>query len=360
MHAYFIRALTISVTLLGISRLPCQNPVPIICALTPYGSPCGPRLEGTDAIVGGNHRIRLQVRSATPNAPLALALGAQTASLPLPSSPCLLLVQPFAFASLNADGAGNAELTIPIAGAAVGRFYSQALDWATGQILASNGLRVQCFGRMQITSVTPTAGAEGTLITIRGSGFDPNPRNNCVWIGQITTAEVVSAAPNRLVARVQAIPAPGEGDVCVLRGTSVELPAGPMTLAGQQVDVERATFMTARAQPANAGIRFQLPNASPNTTPAVPTANGLLLRVPPATAARAVLEFHLELSDGSWFDVYFVVRNTIWTPSAVARVAASYIRTHVPGLTAVAGSSSLLVRGQDPLRSGLGYMQGQQ
>lgn len=54
---------------------------------------------------------------------------------------------------------------------------------------------------LALSTVTPTSGAPGSIVTLRGSGFDPRPNQNVVTIGG-ARAEVATAAPTQLQVRV--------------------------------------------------------------------------------------------------------------------------------------------------------------
>ncbi|HJL01246.1 MAG TPA: IPT/TIG domain-containing protein [Polyangiaceae bacterium LLY-WYZ-15_(1-7)] len=63
----------------------------------------------------------------------------------------------------------------------------------------------QATGALAIQGFQPRSGAPGTVVTIRGSGFAPNPRANRVLLGGVE-AQVVGARPNQLRVRAPSAP----------------------------------------------------------------------------------------------------------------------------------------------------------
>jgi IPT/TIG domain len=104
---------------------------------------------------------------------------------------------------------------------AAGALASGAAAFSTPSVLLAQGSPVIS---PVITSVFPASGTEGTVITILGNGFDPNPANNLVVLGTLATADVIQATTFQLVARIGPVVAPGSVGLTVVVGTSTELP----------------------------------------------------------------------------------------------------------------------------------------
>jgi IPT/TIG domain-containing protein len=104
---------------------------------------------------------------------------------------------------------------------AAGALASGAAAFSAPSVLLAQGSPVIS---PVITSVSPTSGAEGTVITIVGNGFDPNPANNLVVLGTLAKADVIQATPFQLVARIGPVVAAGSVGLTVVVGTSTSMP----------------------------------------------------------------------------------------------------------------------------------------
>ncbi len=79
-------------------------------------------------------------------------------------------------------------------------------------------------GAPLITSVVPGSGGHGTPITINGSGFDPNPINNCVGTVLGSSILVTSASPTQLQGLLRAVGTVGSTQIMVITGIGQALP----------------------------------------------------------------------------------------------------------------------------------------
>ncbi len=271
-----------------------QTTTTLPAAITSYGVPCPATLSATDAVVGAKHRLDFSIRNAIPGMPVALLIGTTRVALSLPGG-CQLLTSPTARVDLVADGAGAAGVSLGLPGTLMGRFLAQAIPYEplTGIIRASNGLALGFPGQLRIDGVTPLDGKEGDLITIRGSGFDPNPANNCVFVAdQGAMATVVSASPTKLVARVGLVAATRSGDVGVMVGTGRALSSQRLTFAGITATTSGCIFTGTAA--ATAGVQFKLAASLRNTVAARTStggAAGVALHLPiPVLGAASTLQ----------------------------------------------------------------------
>lgn len=173
---------------------------------------------------------------------------------------------------------------------AAGALASGAAAFSTPSVLLAQGSTVIS---PVITSVFPTSGAEGTVITIVGNGFDPNPANNLVVLGTLAKADVIQASPSQLVARIGPVVAAGSVGLTVVVGTSTRLP-------GQTIEEDQAMAIlvagTHRCGSRQVGpsLSFELTDSSPGMLDLGP--------IPPSTD----LEFTLTepCMDGDFFTLH--------------------------------------------------------
>ncbi|MFI0738525.1 IPT/TIG domain-containing protein [Streptomyces sp. NPDC021100] len=118
-----------------------------------------------------------------------------------------------------------------------------------------------------IPSVEPSEGREGTLVTIRGTGFAPHVRNNCVVIGGMGACArpEPGSTDTELKVRIGPVARATEGDLLMWPGTGTDVHTeriahGDTTLTFSEVSVFRNG-----APVASAGIGFRLTDPSPHT-----------------------------------------------------------------------------------------------
>lgn len=121
---------------------------------------------------------------------------------------------------------------------AAGALTAGAAACSTPSVLMAQGSTVTS---PIITSVSPGSGAEGTVITIFGNGFDPNPANNSVRLGTAASAEVIQANTLQLVVRIGPVAAVGPASLIVAIGTATAVPQETITemVSGQTVTAIR-------------------------------------------------------------------------------------------------------------------------
>ncbi len=122
------------------------EPVVFSIHTTPNVAACrGGSLAGTGARDGADLLLNLRVRGAPVSAPASLVVGPESASLALPGITCLLLVGPTTAAWLPAatDAQGAADLGLRFATPVSLHYQFVALDAATGEPLATNGLEAR-------------------------------------------------------------------------------------------------------------------------------------------------------------------------------------------------------------------------
>jgi hypothetical protein len=120
---------------------------------------------------------------------------------------------------------------------------------------------------MTITSVEPLEGYEGTLVTLRGSGFAAHPRNNCVVVagmGACARAEP-GGTPNELRVRVGPVAKEVEGDILAWPGIGADLYTERIGVGKSDLQFSEAALFRNGAPVATAGITFRLTKVSPDT-----------------------------------------------------------------------------------------------
>lgn len=117
-----------------------------------------------------------------------------------------------------------------------------------------------------ITSIQPLEGHEGTIVTIKGSGFAPHGRSNCVVIGGMgacARAEKVTAS--ELTVRIGPVAKETHGDLLMWPGMLAELHTDHVNLGDASLAFSETTLFRNGAPVSSAGIDFKLTKASPNT-----------------------------------------------------------------------------------------------
>jgi IPT/TIG domain len=120
-----------------------------------------------------------------------------------------------------------------------------------------------------ITSVEPMQGHEGTVVTIKGRGFDTyNPiRNNCVVIGGMGACcrpEPDSTA-TELRVRIGPVAKEQHGDLLMWPGPGADLHTGSLSFGETNLQFSETALFRNAAPVASANIDFQLTKVSANT-----------------------------------------------------------------------------------------------
>lgn len=118
-----------------------------------------------------------------------------------------------------------------------------------------------------ITSVEPLQGHEGTIVTLKGSGFGAHMRNNCVVVGGMgacARAQPGSTA-SELKVRIDPVARETEGDLLMWPGVGTELHTERLGFGETDLRFSEVALFRNGAPVASAGITFKLTKASPNT-----------------------------------------------------------------------------------------------
>jgi len=118
-----------------------------------------------------------------------------------------------------------------------------------------------------VTSVEPLQGHEGTIVTLRGSGFATYPRNNCIVIGGMGACARAEpgATATELKARIGPVAKETEGDLLMWPGPLVELHIEEVSFGETSLLFSDTAIFRNGAPQTSAGITFKLTKASPNT-----------------------------------------------------------------------------------------------
>ena len=117
------------------------------CTFTPYGPSCGPRLVGSDDVVGRLHSFTFEQSGAFPSSPGVLMLGLRAAQGRIPGTPCALLVDPIVVVPFSSDAMGHAVLKFGVLGPISGDIYAQGVSYMLlpgFRLETSQGLKVSC------------------------------------------------------------------------------------------------------------------------------------------------------------------------------------------------------------------------
>lgn len=118
-----------------------------------------------------------------------------------------------------------------------------------------------------ITSVEPKEGAEGTLVTLKGSGFSPFVRNNCVVVGGMgacARAQEGSTA-TELIVRVDPVARKSAGDILAWVGAGSNFYNERIGSNRTNLRFSETAIFRNGTPVASAGVNFKLTKASRNT-----------------------------------------------------------------------------------------------
>ena len=118
-----------------------------------------------------------------------------------------------------------------------------------------------------VSALEPTEGKEGTIVTLRGSGFATHPRNNCVVVGGMGACArpTGKASDTELKVRVGPVAAASEGEVLMWPGTGLELFTERIAMRDTDIALSETTIFRNGAPVSTGGATFKLTEASPNT-----------------------------------------------------------------------------------------------
>jgi len=118
-----------------------------------------------------------------------------------------------------------------------------------------------------VTSVDPLEGREGTVVTLRGSGFAAHVRNNCVVVGGMGACARAEpgGTPSELKVRIGPVPRETEGDFLLWPGTGLDLFTERITSGEVSLHLLETAIFRNGSPVASAGVRFRLIGASANT-----------------------------------------------------------------------------------------------
>jgi hypothetical protein len=120
-----------------------------------------------------------------------------------------------------------------------------------------------------IESVSPLEGHEGTIVTLRGKGFDTyNPvRNNCVVMGGMGACARAQpgSTSTELKVRIGPVARVQEGDILMWPGLGADLHTGHLAFGKANLRFSETAIFRNGAPVASAGVKFKLTKESPLT-----------------------------------------------------------------------------------------------
>jgi IPT/TIG domain len=118
-----------------------------------------------------------------------------------------------------------------------------------------------------IESVEPREGREGTIVTLRGSGFARHVRNNCVVVGGM--AACARAQPDstdtELKVRIGPVARATSGDILMWPGIGADLHTQRIAVRSAKLDFSEVAIFRNGYPVTSAGVQFRLTEESPNT-----------------------------------------------------------------------------------------------
>jgi hypothetical protein len=118
-----------------------------------------------------------------------------------------------------------------------------------------------------IESVDPLEGHEGTVVTLRGSGFPEHIRNSCVVVGGMAACARVEpdSTATELKVRIGPVARVGAGDVLAWPGIGTDVHTERESIGDTTVQFSEVTIFRNGAPVTAAGVNFSLTEVSPNT-----------------------------------------------------------------------------------------------
>lgn len=167
-----------------------------------------------------------------------------------------------------------------------------------------------------IDSIEPTEGCEGTIITLKGSGFPAyNPtRNNCVVIGGMGACGRVEpdSSSTELKVRIGPVAKAKEGNIRMWPGTGLNLYTERISVGDSSLVFSEAAIFRNAAPETCKNINFKLTQASPNTYSGCLDNSGLssvdLDGYENSSIMRVSFPENLSIPDGATVDVCIVLK----------------------------------------------------
>ena len=118
-----------------------------------------------------------------------------------------------------------------------------------------------------ITSVEPMEGAEGTIVTLKGSGFSRYVRNNCIVVANLGACARAQedSTPTELKVRIDPVAREREGDVMMWPGAGSNFFNERISFQETVLRFSETAIFRNGAPVACAGVNFKLTKASANT-----------------------------------------------------------------------------------------------
>jgi hypothetical protein len=118
-----------------------------------------------------------------------------------------------------------------------------------------------------IESVEPREGREGTIVTLRGSGFAGHVRNNCVVVGGMAACARAQAdsTDTELKVRIGPVARVATGDILMWPGIGADLHTQKIAVRSAKLDFSEVAIFRNGYPVTSAGVQFTLTEESPNT-----------------------------------------------------------------------------------------------
>ncbi|MER6523149.1 IPT/TIG domain-containing protein [Streptomyces sp. NPDC001553] len=118
-----------------------------------------------------------------------------------------------------------------------------------------------------IESVEPLEGREGTIVTLRGTGFAPHIRNNCVVVGGMGACArpEPDSTDTELRVRIGPVAKRTEGDILMWPGTGVDVHTEQVAFRDTSLKFSEVAIFRNGAPVASAGVNFRLTDGSTHT-----------------------------------------------------------------------------------------------
>ena len=118
-----------------------------------------------------------------------------------------------------------------------------------------------------IKSVEPSEGAEGTIVTLRGSGFASHVRNNCVVMGGMGACARAQpgATDSELKVRIGPVASEHAGEVLMWTGVGLDIHTDRLSARSVNMDFSEVAIFRNGTEVASSGVEFRLTKASPHT-----------------------------------------------------------------------------------------------
>lgn len=118
-----------------------------------------------------------------------------------------------------------------------------------------------------ITAVDPKEGSEGTVVTLKGSGFAKHIRNNCIVVGGMGACARAEpgGSDTELQVKVGPVAELTHGEILMWPGTGLDLHTETVRHGSTELSFSEVAVFRNGAPLASAGVDFKLTKTSPNT-----------------------------------------------------------------------------------------------